>query len=150
VQLSELLNAVGDSLSVKASDKGVALALEVPPDLPRIAGDGDRLAQVFTNLIDNAIAFTPVGGTVRVAARAAEAGVGVTVSDTGQGIPPEDLPRVFERFYQADKARGPRRGTGLGLAIAAEIVQAHGGRISATSGGTGQGATFTVWLPMRA
>ncbi len=115
--------------------------------MPDISGDGDRLAQIITNLIDNALAFTPEGGTVRVATRPADGGVELSVSDTGQGIPQEDLPRIFERFYQVDKSRGPRRGTGLGLAITTEIVQAHGGRISATSGGIGQGATFTVWFP---
>lgn len=75
-------------------------------------------------------------------------GVELTVRDSGIGIAPQDLPRVFERFYQADKARGPRRGTGLGLAITQEIVQAHGGRISVSSPGQNQGSTFTVWLPL--
>ena len=79
---------------------------------------------------------------------AANNGVILTVADTGVGIPAEELPRIFERFYQVDKARGPRRGSGLGLAIVAEIVHAHGGTIEASSGGNGQGATFTVWLPV--
>ena len=114
---------------------------------PEVTGDGDRLAQVLTNLIDNALKFTPRGGAVRVAVHPAQGGVLVEVTDTGQGIPAADLPRIFERFYQVDKARGPRRGTGLGLAITAEIVRAHGGRIQAASGGPGKGTTITVWLP---
>jgi signal transduction histidine kinase len=71
----------------------------------------------------------------------------VVVRDTGVGIPAEDLPRIFERFYQVDRARGPQRGTGLGLAITQEIIHAHGGKITVTSAGKGQGSTFTVWLP---
>jgi signal transduction histidine kinase len=146
IDLTALVEQVAESLSIKARNKGVHLVRDIQPG-PSIAGDGDRLAQVMTNLIDNAIKFTPQGGTVRVSARTAQGGIEISVSDTGQGIPPEDLPRIFERFYQVDKARGPRRGTGLGLAITAEIVQAHGGCIHATSGGSGQGTTFTVWFP---
>jgi signal transduction histidine kinase len=74
-------------------------------------------------------------------------GVELIVEDTGQGIPASELPRIFERFYQVDKARGPQRGTGLGLAIAQEIVQAHGGTLMAASPGEGRGSTFTLWLP---
>jgi signal transduction histidine kinase len=84
---------------------------------------------------------------VSVCTQATNGGVELVVSDNGIGIPPEDLPRIFERFYQVDKARGPRRGTGLGLAIVAEIVHAHGGKIMASSAGPGQGSTFTLWLP---
>lgn len=141
-----ITGAVAERLAIRAREGGVQLVQDIQP-VPDVAGDGDRLAQVFTNLIDNAIKFTPQGGTVGVRARVADGGAEITVSDTGQGIPADDLPRVFERFYQVDKSRGPRRGTGLGLAITAEIVQAHGGRIHVTSGGTGHGATFTVWLP---
>lgn len=146
VEPDAVLNAVAERLALKAREAGIHFVRDIQP-VPAVAGDGDRLAQVFTNLIDNAIKFTPSGGTVRVATRPSRGGAEITISDTGQGIPPEDLPRVFERFYQVDKARGPRRGTGLGLAIAAEIVQAHGGEITASSAGVGQGTTFTVWLP---
>ena len=148
VQLGDILRAVSESLSVKAHEKGVRLAVDVPPALPRIAGDGDRLAQVFTNLLDNAIRHTPPGGEVTLSA-APDAGGGIvaTVHDTGEGIPAEDLSRIFERFYQVDKSRQRRRtGTGLGLAIARQIVEAHGGAIRVAST-VGQGATFTVWLP---
>ncbi len=148
VQLGDVLRVVAESLSVKAREKGVGLAVDVPEALPRIAGDGDRLAQVFTNLIDNALRHTPSGGLVTLSA-APDAGgaIVVTVRDTGEGIPPGDLSRVFERFYQVDKSRqGRRTGTGLGLSIARQIVEAHGGTIDAAST-VGQGTTFTVRLP---
>ncbi len=151
VALSDLLDGIGASLSLKAQEKGLALALDVPPDLPRIPGDGDRLAQVFTNLLDNAIAHTPPGGTITLAARAQADGIAVTVQDTGSGIPAADLPRIFERFYQVDKSRESNRrsGMGLGLAITKQIVEAHGGTIQVASK-VGEGAIFTVWLPFRA
>lgn len=146
LNLVPLVEHVTEGLAIKARESGVQLVRDIQP-VPNVSGDGDRLAQVLTNLVDNALKFTPEGGTVRVGLQSAGGGVQLTVSDTGQGIPPEELPRVFERFYQVDKARGPGRGSGLGLAITAEIVQAHGGRIQAASGGAGKGTTFTVWLP---
>jgi two-component system OmpR family sensor kinase len=149
VALSDLLQGVGDSLSVKAREKGLSLNVEVPPDLPRIAGDGDRLAQVFTNLLDNAIRHTPAGGQIALRAELDHNGVTVAVQDTGEGIPAADLPRIFERFYQVDKSRKSDRhsGMGLGLAITKQIVEAHGGVIEVAST-PGQGTTFTVWLPL--
>ncbi|MBI5960701.1 MAG: HAMP domain-containing histidine kinase [Chloroflexi bacterium] len=146
---SELLLGIGESLSVRARDKGLNLALDVPPDLPRIAGDGDRLAQVFNNLLDNAIKHTPQGGNVRLHAQTAQRGIAVTVQDSGEGIPADDLPRIFERFYQVDKSRqhDRRSGMGLGLAIVRQIVQLHGGTINVASE-IGHGTTFTVWLPL--
>ncbi len=146
VDLAQVAHAVAERLAIKASEGGVRLFGDIKP-VPEVAGDGDRLAQVITNLIDNALKFTPQGGEVRIAVVSDRGGVQVAVSDTGHGIPPEDLPRVFERFYQVDKARGPRRGTGLGLTITAEIVHAHGGQISAASAGRDQGTTFTCWFP---
>ncbi len=146
VNLAPIAQGVAERLSIRAQERGVHLVQDIQA-VPDMAGDGDRLAQVLTNLLDNALQFTPEGGTVRLGLRPAGGGIELSVSDTGQGIPPEDLPRVFERFYQVDKARGPRRGTGLGLAITAEIVQAHGGRIRAESGGVGRGATFRAWFP---
>ena len=146
LNLAPIARNVAERLSIKAANKGLHLVQDIQP-VPDMAGDGDRLAQVLTNLVDNAIKFTPEGGTVRISVTPTGGGIQVAVSDTGQGIPPEDLPRIFERFYQVDKARGPRRGTGLGLAITAEIVHAHGGRIRADSGGLGKGTTFTLWFP---
>ncbi len=151
VEPSAVLQVVGESLSVKAREKGVRLTLQVPPDLPRIPGDGDRLAQVFTNLIDNAIKHTSEGGQVALRADADGQGIVVVVQDTGEGIPPEDLPRIFERFYQVDKSRESNRrsGMGLGLAITKQIVEAHGGTIQVASK-LGEGTIFTVWLPFSA
>ncbi len=146
VDVGAVAAAVAERLTIRAREAGIQLVRDIQP-APEVTGDGDRLAQVLTNLIDNALKFTPGGGAVRVAVGPGEGGVRIAVSDTGQGVPQEDLPRIFERFYQVDKARGPRRGTGLGLAITAEIVRAHGGRIRADSGGPGQGTTITVWLP---
>lgn len=142
-----LANNVAQGLMVTAEQKGVRLKVSAPP-MPDVDGDGDRLVQVLQNLIGNAIKFTPEGGTVRVAARSVPDGVELMVADTGVGIPREDLSRVFERFYQVDKARGPHRGTGLGLAITYEIINAHGGRISVSSV-VGKGTSFTIWLPAR-
>jgi signal transduction histidine kinase len=146
LDIGQLTEAVAQHLAIVASEKGVQLRIETSP-MPEIAGDGDRLEQVLTNLISNAINYTPSGGTVTVRTEIANNGVEVSVADSGVGIAAADLPRIFERFYQVDKARGPRRGTGLGLAIVQEIVQAHGGRITAASAGEGRGSTFTVWLP---
>lgn len=146
IDMGQLIDGVVHSLNVVAERHGVTLESRTQ-SMPYIAGDGDRLAQVLTNLISNAIKFTPDGGQVQVVTQFKDSGVTVTVRDSGIGIPPEDLPRVFERFYQVDKARGPQRGTGLGLAIAQEIIEAHGGRISVHSRGHNQGTTFRIWLP---
>ncbi len=146
----DLLRAVGAGFSGQARDRQIDLRLVIPPDLPRISGDGDRLAQVFTNLLDNALKHTPPGGTVTLSAAPSDGGIVVTVRDTGEGIPPDEIGRIFERFYQVDKSRQRDRlddGLGLGLAIARQIVEAHGGTIRAASA-AGQGTTFTVWLPL--
>ncbi len=146
IDLGEMAAAIGQRLSVVAERKGVSLTVKANP-LPEIAGDGDRLAQVLTNLISNAVKYTPSGGSVEVTTRLNRGGVEVIVADSGIGILEEDLPRVFERFYQVDKARGPKRGTGLGLAITQEIVAAHGGNITVQSAGRNHGSVFIVWLP---
>jgi two-component system, OmpR family, sensor kinase len=146
LRLDTLLDQLCDRLAVVAEGKHIALTRSIPV-LPAIAGDGDRLAQVYTNLIGNSIKYTQAGGAIQVLAHTEDGGISVSVRDTGAGIAQEDLGRIFERFYQTDKARGPMRGTGLGLAISGEIVRAHGGRIEASSPGKDQGATFRVWLP---
>lgn len=147
VDLSALTAAVAQRLLIVAQEKSVDLRVDAPPT-PPIAGDGDRLAQVLMNLISNAITYTPPGGMVRVRTEARDGGVAVVVEDSGIGIPAEELPRIFERFYQVDKARGPKRGTGLGLAIVREIVTAHGGTVTADSAGANRGSVFTVWFPL--
>jgi len=145
--LEALLKSVAERFTPQSREAGVKLVTEIRP-LPGFIGDGDRLSQVFTNLVDNALKHTPPGGTVKLNARDEGGWVEVSVADSGPGIPPEELSRIFERFYQLDKARkgGPGRGVGLGLAIAREIIQAHGGTISAQSR-IGEGSLFVVRLP---
>jgi signal transduction histidine kinase len=145
LRLHDLLRAVGERLSPKAAEKSVRMIVDVPT-LPLIAGDGDRLVQVFTNLIDNGIKHTGTGGTITVQAATKDGGVLVKVRDTGEGIPGSDLPHIFERFYQVDKSRQRRQGAGLGLTISRQIVEAHGGKISVESV-EGLGTVFSVWLP---
>ncbi len=126
------------------------LRLEVPvrAELPPVYADRARIEQVLLNLIHNAIKFTPAGGTITVDAVESGPVLQVTVRDTGVGVSTEELPRVFERFYKADKARRSD-GTGLGLAIAKHIVQVHGGTIWVESA-PGEGASFTFTLPLAA
>lgn len=146
IDIGEIVAAIGQRLSMVAAKKNIDLQVQAAP-MPHVAGDGDRLVQVLTNLISNAIKYTPNGGKVRVKTQVREGGVEVVVADNGIGIPAEDLPHVFDRFFQVDKARGPKRGTGLGLAITREIVLAHGGTIDVRSPGKNKGTTVTVWLP---
>ena len=149
LDLGQVMTDVERGLLPRARDKEIDLSLDLSPT-PPVLGDRDRLVQVFTNLADNALTYTPVGGRVGLAVRAANGSVEGVVSDTGPGIPEEELPRVFERFYRLEKSRtrgeDNRRGSGLGLAIVEELVHAHGGRISVSSR-VGQGTTFVVSLP---
>src|SRR5581483_11016584 len=149
VDISALLNNVVEKFKPMASGAEVNLKLELASDLPVLLGDGDRLAQVFINLVDNALKFTPREGTVTIRAVRYKDEVQVSVSDTGAGIPSEAIPHIFDRFYQADASRagGEKHGAGLGLAIVQEIVSAHGGRISVRSA-QGRGSAFIVHLPL--
>jgi len=116
-------------------------------DQALVMGDPDRLRQLLLNLVDNALKYTPPGGEVTLSLQREPGWVCISVADTGIGIPPEDLPHIFERFYRSDKARTRGKGgTGLGLAIAKWIAEAHNGRITVESA-PGKGSTFTVWLP---
>jgi signal transduction histidine kinase len=142
-----LLLAVMEKFGPRAQEKGVTLAAELPPALPSMAGDADRLTQVFTNLVDNALKHTPSGGKVTITATPTPGWLEVGVSDTGPGIPAEDLSRIFERFYQVDKSRARRAGVGLGLTISKEIVEAHGGSLRAESV-IGLGSRFVARLPL--
>jgi signal transduction histidine kinase len=145
VDVAGLAQHCHELFAIRAQEKGVILKMELE-QVPSIVGDIDRLEQVFSNLLDNALKHTPRGEQVIISAQQASADlVKVTVADTGPGIAPEELPRVFERFYQAD-ARAGKGGTGLGLAIAREIVRAHGGDIEARNA-SGGGAEFIVRLP---
>jgi signal transduction histidine kinase len=149
LNVSVLLNAIAEKFSPMAGKAGVTVTVNVPADLPVFLGDGDRLAQVFTNLVDNALKFTSAGGKIELKAELAGEHMQVSVQDSGRGIPASALPHIFDRFYQADSSRpgGKKHGAGLGLAIVLETVQAHGGRISVRSQ-EGQGTTFVVNLPL--
>jgi two-component system OmpR family sensor kinase len=148
IDLVALLNAVIERLSVRAIEHEVRIENRIPV-FPTLIGDGDRLAQIFTNLIDNAIKNTSKGDAVTLWGEIEAGWISIHVDDVGPGIPADELSRIFERFYQVDKARagGMDRGVGLGLAISREIVRAHGGRIVAQSI-VGQGSRFTVQLPI--
>jgi two-component system phosphate regulon sensor histidine kinase PhoR len=112
-----------------------------------VRGEASRLGQVFANLVHNAVKFSPPESTVTVTVRRAEGSIEASVADQGIGISPLDLPRIFERFYKADRTRTAGGGTGLGLAIARHIVAGHGGSLTVTSR-EGAGATFTMTLPV--
>ena len=136
-----------------AEQKGIRLTVQAQPDLPPVNVDAERMAQVLGNLVTNALRHTPAGGQISLsaeaaanAADAAAGGVRLRVQDTGEGIPPEALPRIFDRFYRVDDSR-QRSGSesGLGLAIVRSLVEAHGGSISVQSA-PGQGTTFSLLL----
>lgn len=133
----------------RAEARGIALSLEIPADLPLVEMDGERIAQVVGNLLENAISHTPSGGGVGVAAVVTAAGAArVAVTDSGTGIPPGELPAVFERFHRVDPSRTRSSGgTGLGLTIAKQLVEAHGGVISVESE-LGEGSRFAFELPL--
>ena len=129
----------------RSSGRGVLVAVEMPDDLPLVSGESEKIRQVLTNLMDNALKFTPPGGTITLSALPDQRNVTTRVANTGDGIAPEHLPHVFERFYKVDRSRHDR-GTGLGLAIVKHIVLAHGGEVDVESS-LGEGATFTFTLP---
>jgi two-component system phosphate regulon sensor histidine kinase PhoR len=145
VEIETFLAQAVERMRPQAERRGVNLDMEVAAGLPMISGDAQRLEQATVNLIDNAIKFTAAGGSVHVSAALKDGAVAVAIADTGAGIPREDLPRIFERFYKADRAR-ERRGTGLGLAVVKHTVEAHGGSVGVQSE-EGHGSTFTFTLP---
>jgi signal transduction histidine kinase/CheY-like chemotaxis protein len=149
---AEILAAAADALRPVAEAKGVALSVDLGNGADvSLAGDAVRLQQVMTNLLGNGIKFTPAGGRVEAELAARAQQLQLVVRDTGQGIPAEFMPAVFERFRQADGSITRRHGgLGLGLSIARQIVEMHGGSIEAHSDGPGRGATFTVSLPVSA
>jgi signal transduction histidine kinase len=147
VDLGGLVGGVADALRAVAEAKQVTMATDLAPGAV-VKGDPIRLRQLAMNLIDNAIKYTPEGGSVRVAVGPSDRSAVVVVADTGVGIPADHLPRVFDRFYRVDKARSRELGgTGLGLSIARSIVTAHGGSIELASR-PGSGSTATVVLPL--
>ncbi|MFT3775419.1 MAG: GAF domain-containing protein [Minicystis sp.] len=143
------LRAAVDVVRPTAESKGVELSVRVPEDIPEVAGDPERLQQIFWNLLANAVKFTPAGGHVEAALAAEDGSVVAMVTDTGEGISTAFLPFVFDRFRQADASTSRRHGgLGLGLAIVRHLVEMHGGQVSAESDGPGRGARFTVSLPL--
>ena len=143
IDLGELVSSTVKGFDKQARDKGITLSVLVPEDLPKALGDRDRLEQVMVNLLDNAIKYTPSGGSVSVSACQESTAVRVDVGDTGIGIPAEDISRIFERFYRVDKARSHELGgTGLGLAIVKHIIQGHNGRLHVESR-PGKGSVFS-------
>ncbi len=130
-------------------ERHIALQVDMPASLPRVLADEDRLVQVLTNLVGNAMQYTPEGGSVRVVATPGNVAVTVAVRDTGIGIPAEHLSHIFDRFYRVDKSRSRRAGggSGIGLTIARALVEAQGGRIWVESAGAEQGSTFSFTLP---
>jgi signal transduction histidine kinase len=142
--LCALVAGIADSVQAAAEDKGVRLALELPQGSILLSADVDRLRQIIGNLVGNALRYSGEGGTVTLRVRGHDGGAMISVSDTGPGIAPSDLPHIFDRFYRTDAARDRASGgSGLGLAIVRALVQAHGGSIDVSSK-LGQGTTFTL------
>jgi two-component system phosphate regulon sensor histidine kinase PhoR len=137
-----------DMLAPQAEKKSQTLTMTVPAGLPQIQGDPDYLERALANLLENAIKYTPDGGRVSVSASANDGAIHIAVADNGIGIPTDDLPRIFERFYRVDRSRSREMGgTGLGLSIVKHVAQAHGGSIDVDST-PGVGSTFTLTLPL--
>jgi PAS domain S-box-containing protein len=149
VDLAPVISAAIDVVGPAAAAKDIRLQSILDPQAGPVSGDPERLQQVFWNLLSNAVKFTPKGGRVHVRLARVNSSVEVTVSDTGQGISPDFLPYVFERFRQADQNTTRRQaGLGLGMSITKHLVELHGGTIRVESPGEGQGATFTLRLPV--
>ncbi len=146
VNMADAIGHAVDRLRAQADRAGLNFDFVIPPALPEVMADESRVEQVLVNLIHNAIKFTTSGGKITISARARDTDILVSVADTGSGIPADDLPRIFERFYKADKSRSGG-GTGLGLAIAKHIIEAHGGKIWADSVER-KGSTFSFTLPL--
>jgi signal transduction histidine kinase/ActR/RegA family two-component response regulator len=149
VALRPVIDAVVEALRPAADAKGIRIGVDAGTRVSDIRGDADRLQQVFWNLLSNAVKFTPPGGQVMVRLDAPDSHVRIVVTDNGIGLDPSFLPFAFDRFRQADQSvtRG-HGGLGLGLAIVKHLVELHGGRVDVASAGNGQGATFTILLPV--
>jgi len=145
--IAELINQTVAAVQAQATTKGASVFIDLPDKLPPVNIDSHRISQVLRNLLENAVAHTAKGGSITVAAKQQGNWVEVSVTDNGEGIPAEDLPNIFERFYRVDKSRARATGgSGLGLTIAKRLVEAHGGKIEAQSE-LGKGSRFTFTLP---
>jgi two-component system phosphate regulon sensor histidine kinase PhoR len=150
VQIKDNIEQVISFFEPRAREKNLTMLTELPSKIPCVKGDPDMLTQVLINLVDNAIKYTPAGGRVVIKVLVHMSAIKVMVEDTGIGIPPESLPRLFERFYRVDKARSRELGgTGVGLAIVKHIIRAHGGQTFIESA-VGKGSTFAFTLPVAA
>jgi len=146
--LAPVVSRAVEALQARATAKQVGLRADLPTDLPLVDVDPQRVAQVLGNLLSNGVTHTDPGGEILITARASASEVELSVSDTGQGIPPEHVPYIFERFYRVDPSRSRTTGgTGLGLAIARQLVEAHGGQITVESE-VGHGTRFSFTLPV--
>jgi signal transduction histidine kinase len=147
VSLEGLLKRTAGAYRVQAEAAGIEIHLEIPPHLPEIEVDVERMMQVLGNLMSNALRYTPAGGQITLSAGAESEQVWLSVADNGEGIPAEQLPYIFERSYRGDKARRHTEGeSGLGLSIARSLVEVHGGKIGVSSQ-AGKGTAFTISLP---
>jgi NtrC-family two-component system sensor histidine kinase KinB len=144
IDLRAILARVGEVFAFQAAERGIAFETTVPQGGLTITGDATKLTWALSNLVTNALRYTPRGGCVRIEAVADDGTVRVVVSDSGPGIPPDQRERIFERFVQGQE--GPGGAAGLGLAIVRDIVQAHGGRVHLDSE-VGCGSRFTLALP---
>lgn len=148
VEIPALVDRVLAVCGNHAEEKQINIKANFPPRLPPLFGDPDMLAQVLINLLDNAVKYTPPGGSVTISASVENDEIRLDVADTGVGIPAESLPRVFERFYRVEKARSRELGgIGLGLAIVKHIINGHGGRVDVKST-VGKGTVFSIFLPL--
>jgi histidine kinase len=148
--LPALVETTAKRLGPQFERKSITLSLSLPADLPPVLADSDRITQVLTNLVGNALQYTPPGGQVTVSAALAGREARISIADTGIGIPGEHLRHIFDRFYRVDKSRSRQAGggSGIGLTIARAIVEAHGGVLQAHSAGPGAGSVFTFTLPL--
>ena len=146
--ISEAINKAVAAIQVQAQGKGISIVTDLPESMPLCDIDFQRIGQVLRNLLNNAMTHTPAGGIITVAARQQTKWMEVSVSDTGEGIPPAELPDIFERFYRVDKSRARATGgTGLGLTIAKRLIEAHGGEIKVQSD-PGKGTCFSFTIPI--
>jgi two-component system sensor histidine kinase BarA len=148
IALSEVAEDVVESYQAAAREKSIALRTFVDPALPMVMGDTDKLSRVLINLVHNAIKFTPPGGEIQVEAQARGNGyVDMAVIDSGKGIPPHEIDKVFDKFYWSESAPVEARGAGLGLAIAKNLIELHGGTIRVESV-LGEGTRFSFTIPI--
>ncbi|MGB2964017.1 MAG: ATP-binding protein [Anaerolineales bacterium] len=149
LSIRDLIENTQKRLKRQFDEKGVSLEIIIPDGLPEVWVDGDRIGQVFINIIGNSLQYTLAGGTVMISAKEQNNQVRIIISDTGIGISKEDLPQIFTRFFRVDKSRSRAGGgSGIGLTISKHLVEAHGGKIWAESAGLGKGSKFIISLPI--